>query len=266
MKTQNKKNIALVAGLINPLLFLIMIGVNALANILPINGISTGEVSDKYATLFAPAGFTFAIWGVIYILLLFFVLYGIFAVFSKKENNALDLSAYIAFALSCLLNTLWIWAWHYEKLAFTVIIMLLLLLVLIFLFLKTERLQGYFLIYKIAVRIPISVYLAWISVALIANISAYIVAVTSVGAVLPERFWAVVVIVVSAVLGLLMIWRKNNIVYSLVLIWAYWGIISKRQAQEIVYTDIIYAAYMAMAVLILTAIVKTIHRQKLLLR
>lgn len=43
--------------------FAAMLTANALANILPINGKSTGEVSDSYSNLFAPAGVTFSIWG-----------------------------------------------------------------------------------------------------------------------------------------------------------------------------------------------------------
>ena len=55
--------------------YLAMVAVNFLANSLPINNRSTGEISDAYPNLFAPAGLAFSIWGLIYLLLGVFVLY-----------------------------------------------------------------------------------------------------------------------------------------------------------------------------------------------
>ena len=55
--------------------YVVMIAMNGLANALPLNGRTTGAVSDAYGNLFAPTGLTFAIWGVIYLLLGAHVLY-----------------------------------------------------------------------------------------------------------------------------------------------------------------------------------------------
>ena len=66
--------------------FLGMIVVNALANILPINNTTTGDVSNAYPNLFAPAALTFSIWGVIYALLAAYTIYKT-GIFKKKIKN-----------------------------------------------------------------------------------------------------------------------------------------------------------------------------------
>jgi hypothetical protein len=55
--------------------FLVMLAANALANILPFNGLTTGEISDRFPNLFAPAGITFSIWGLIYLTLAVYTIY-----------------------------------------------------------------------------------------------------------------------------------------------------------------------------------------------
>ena len=60
--------------------------VNALANILPINGYNTGQVSGFYPNYFVPAGFTFAIWGIIYLLLIGFVFCSFFSAFGRFDE------------------------------------------------------------------------------------------------------------------------------------------------------------------------------------
>jgi hypothetical protein len=54
----------------NIVLFAIMVVMNYLANALPLNDKTTGELSDSYPNLFVPAGITFSIWGIIYLLIL----------------------------------------------------------------------------------------------------------------------------------------------------------------------------------------------------
>jgi translocator protein len=95
--------------------------VNWLANALPINGITTGEVSDSYPVLFTPAGYVFAIWGVIYLLLLGYVIYQ--ALPAQRENPLLQKIA-PWFILNTLANTVWIFFWHYQLIPITVLLML----------------------------------------------------------------------------------------------------------------------------------------------
>ena len=107
------------------LAFVVMIVLNVLATSLPLNGIPTGDISDKYDTLFAPIGFTFAIWGVIYLLL------GIYTVGQLVRTNTVIERITPWFIASSLLNGAWIVAWHWELLWLSLLIIVGLLITLI---------------------------------------------------------------------------------------------------------------------------------------
>jgi hypothetical protein len=61
--------------LLNLLAVVVTIAINLLADIIPINNISTAAVSDSFQIFFVPAGYVFAIWGLIYIGLIAYGLY-----------------------------------------------------------------------------------------------------------------------------------------------------------------------------------------------
>ena len=90
-----------------------MIAVNALANILPINGVNTGAVSEGYHIYFVPAGYVFSIWGLIYLALLVFTASQAFS----KDTEGLLAPVRPLFVLSCIANGAWIFCWHYYRLA-----------------------------------------------------------------------------------------------------------------------------------------------------
>ncbi len=205
--------------------FLIMIIVNSLANILPINGQGTGQVSDLYPNLFAPAGLTFAIWGVIYLLLAVFTLYLLgFFQGNKSEVKAEILSRIgIVFSISSIVNALWIFSWHYHLIPLSMVLMLVILVCLISinLMIKGERLTDR---EKFFVKLPFSVYFGWITVATIANATTLLVALGWNGFGISEQTWAIVIIIIGMLIGSATMLRNNDISYGLVLIWAYVGI------------------------------------------
>ena len=210
------------------LTFLLMITVNALANILPIAGATTGDVSNAYPNLFAPAGITFSIWGVIYLLLAFYTLYqlGIFQKQSNEEHAALVTRIGNLFAFSSIVNTLWIFSWHYQIIMLSMVLMLLILfsLINIHLLLKDQVLskQEYFFI-----RLPFSVYFGWITVATIANATVLFVDLGWKGFGLSEPIWASALIVIGMLLGITVSIRSRDAAYNATLIWAYLGILIK---------------------------------------
>ncbi|NLY88301.1 MAG: hypothetical protein GX085_01570 [Firmicutes bacterium] len=55
--------------------FVVMVTLNLAAAFLPLNGQTTGEVARSYPSLFIPAGFVFAIWWMIYLLLAGFIIW-----------------------------------------------------------------------------------------------------------------------------------------------------------------------------------------------
>ncbi len=207
---------------LNTVAFIMVIVVNTLANALPINGLNTGEVSNLYPSLFTPAGFTFSIWSVIYLLLAGFIVYqwkilsrGFFPTLSKW------------FIASCILNAAWIFVWHNLLTGLSVVVMLLFLFVLIRIFwiLKSENSKT--LTEYILLHLPFTLYFSWICVATIANISAWLISISWDGDPLSETAWTIIMMIVAALLGAFILTRFHNYAFPLVTMWALVGIAIK---------------------------------------
>jgi len=219
----------------NPLLklfvaftFIIMVVVNALANVLPINGITTGGVSDSYPNLFAPAGITFSIWGLIYLLLGAHTLYqiGLFRGKEKESNDELLHKIGVVFSVSSLANAAWIFSWHYRIISLSVVLMAVLLICLIYI---ATILNGQHLSRreKLLIRLPFSVYFGWITVATIANATVFLVSLNWNGFGITQSIWTIIILAVGALIGTVTLLRFKDIAYGLVLVWAYGGILIK---------------------------------------
>lgn len=226
--------------------FLIMVAVNGLANALPINGIQTGQVSDAYPNLFAPAGVTFAIWGVIYLLLALYTLYqyGVLREQGSKEAEVREDRVRRLFAISSAANTAWIFAWHYRMIALSLglIVSILICLILVNLELSGHLLSGR---QRFFLRLPFSIYFGWITVAAIANATTLLVDLQWRRFGLPEEAWTVIILLTGMLIGLVTMLRNRNGAYGLVLIWAYSGILLKHISATGFsgqYTAVIYTA------------------------
>jgi hypothetical protein len=215
------------------LAFSFTIALNALANILPINGFNTGEVSAFYPNAFVPDGFTFSIWSVIYLLLLVFVIYStVLAVKpdAPAANKQLANAISPLFWFTCLLNGSWILAWHYLQLTLSLGIMLLFLVTLIAIFSKISdaRLQitnmGKWLL-----SLPFVVYLAWICVATIANTAALLVHIEWGAFGISAANWASIMLGVAVLLAMWMVFRFHQPAFALVVAWAAFGIYRGQQ-------------------------------------
>lgn len=209
--------------------YVAMVGVNFLANGLPINGRSTGEISDAYPNLFAPAGVTFSIWGLIYLLLAGYVAFQ-FGKGNQKTEEIFDRINPLFLATS-LANISWIFAWHYDYIGLSVVIMavLLALLVRIADILRAERFTP---AEQLLIRTPFSVYFGWITVAAIANVTVFLVSIGWNGFGIADSIWTSVILLVGALIGVLRMRKDRNIAYGLVLIWAYLGILLKHVSAE----------------------------------
>jgi len=206
--------------------------VNILASTLPLNGQNTGEISDRFKVFFVPAGYVFAIWGVIYIGWIAFDIYQARA--SQKENPRLRRLGY-AFALSGVLNAAWLFCWHYNRFGLSVLVMLGLLASLIVSYLRLDvgrTLVG--TVEKWSVDIPFSVYLGWITVATVANVSDYLYLIQWNGFGIAPQVWAVIMIVVASLLGALMTVLRRDSAYVFVLVWSFLGIGVKQAAAPLV--------------------------------
>lgn len=205
--------------------YIAMITVNYLANALPIGGVTTGDASDNFSNLFTPAGVTFSIWGLIYLFLFGYVLYqwGIWQKNRDTVHNDLLTRLNYLFLATSIANIAWIFAWHHGILWLSVLVMLSLLFLLIKIadvingqqFSRTEILL---------VRVPFSMYFGWITVATIANISVFLVSIDWNGWGIADVMWTVIILIVGAVIGVVRMWKDQNIFYGAVLVWAYGGI------------------------------------------
>ncbi len=235
-----------------------MVAVNAMANILPINGITTGDVSDAYPNLFAPAGVTFAIWGLIYLLLAVYAVYqlGFFQKYKNIVKDPLLNQVGILFSISSLANIGWIFAWHYRLIPYSMALMGVILLCLS---LINHKIRQVTLTSseKLMIRLPFSVYFGWITVATIANATTLLVDMAWNRFGLSEVTWTVAILIVGILIGVVTTIKNKDIAYGLVLVWAYGGILLKHLSQanfNFQYPPIVYTA-MACIVLVLLVII-----------
>lgn len=225
-----KRNI--IIRIIAFLSLIFMITLNALANILPINGLMTGEISDSFFNLFAPAPVTFAIWALIYTLLF---MYSIVQLkvdhdLSVRQNLFDDLA--IPFTLSNIANGLWIIAWHFLRIDISLILIVFVLICLIVIMIEINRTSLYnndtFF-----VALPFSIYFGWITVATIANVTTLLVSLgysTTLNQPLlglGDDVWLLVMLVVGALVMTLTTLKFRARAYGLVFVWAYFGIYLK---------------------------------------
>ena len=220
--------------IVNVLAVIVMITINILANALPINGLNTGDISDMFQVFFVPAGYVFSIWGLIYIGLLAFAVYQ--ALPAQRENPRLRKIGYW-FALSCLANSVWIFMWHYNLFPLSLLVMLVLLAALLVIYLRLDigrtRVST---VERWCVNIPFSVYLGWITVATVANVTDVLYDLGWNGFGIAPETWAVIMLIIAAGLGVAMAVTRRDVAYLLVLVWAFAGIGVKQAAVPLVAT------------------------------
>jgi len=204
------------------------LAVNVLANALPLNGLNTGQISDRFDVYFVPAGYVFSIWGLIYLGLIAFAIFQ--ALPSQRENPRLRATGWWI-SLGGLANSLWIFLWHYEQFPLTLIVMLGLLGTLIVTYLglgigrtTVPAAETWF------VRLPFSIYLGWITVATIANVTSLLDYLKWDGFGIAPEIWMGIVLAAVLVIAALMNFTRHDIAYTAVILWALAGISVKHAA------------------------------------
>lgn len=229
----------------NVLSVLIALTVNILASTLPLNGQNTGEISDRFLVYFVPAGYVFAIWGLIYIGWIAFTVYQ--AMPAQRENPRLRNLGSL-FALSGLFNAAWLVCWHYNQFGLSVLVMLTLLGLLIASYLKLNvGRTAVSAAEKWSVDVPFSVYLGWISVATIANVTDWLYFVNWNGFGIAPQVWAVIMLAVALIVGLAMTLTRRDSGYLFVFVWSFVGIAQKQSAEALVANAAWVAAFIALA-------------------
>jgi len=245
---------------INVLAFVLTVLVNGLAGSTTIiGGQNTAKVSDTNLTLITPAGYVFSIWGIIYVLLGIFV---VFQALPSQQGEEYHKKIGWLFALSSLANIVWLFLWQFEYLAFSVVLMFLLLASLISIYTRLGIGKADIgLREKLAVHLPFSVYLGWITIATIANVSATLVSVRWDGFGISAEIWAAIVVIVALIITLLVVATRKDVAYASVIIWALVGIAVKQSGNQTIamLTEI-------SAVVVAIAIVATIILNRLMRR
>lgn len=215
-----------------------------------INNISTGEVSGMYPALFTPAGSTFAIWSLIYLLNIAFMAVKVSASF-KGEGQPNDKLLKLFIGI-CLVNTGWIFAWHYQQMEVSVVLMLGLLVLLIKAFIETQQAEQKSIANTI-IKANFSIYLGWICVATIANISALFIEWGVAHHTMTAMILTLVVISVATLLAVWQLITFKNGWYAAVIVWALYGIYKARIAEFSTMTEYVaWAAVIAMVLVLVT--------------
>ena len=237
----NKDTVRQITNLLSVVLALT---VNILASALPLNGQNTGEISDRFQVYFVPAGYVFAIWGIIYMGWIAFTIFQFQP--AQKESPRLRRLGYL-FAISNMANAAWLFCWHYNLFGLSVLVMLVLLGLLLASYLRLDvnhtpvsPLEYW------SVDVLFSVYLGWITVATVANITDWLYFIGWDGFGIPAQTWAVIMLAVASLLGLGMATTRRDVGYLAVLVWAFVGIAVKQTSAPLVVTSAwIAAALMA---------------------
>ena len=225
--------------ILNALAVAATIAVNGLANALPINDQTTAAISDRFPVLFTPAGYVFAIWGLIYLGL---ILFAIFPFLPGQRGNPRLARIGAWFLVASAANIAWIFLWHYEVFLWTVPVMLVLLTSLLTIYLRLDVGRGTVAaVERWMLHLPFSLYLGWITVATIANISAVLYFLAWDGWGIAPQTWTVVMISAAAILGCLLTLTRGDVVFPLVLVWALVGIAVKNAAAPVIQGAALFA-------------------------
>ena len=187
--------------------------VNGLANALPINGLNTGEISDRFNVYFVPAGYVFSIWGLIYLGLIAFAIFQ--ALPAQRDNPRLRATGWWI-VLGGLANIAWILLWHYEIFPLTILVMLVLLasLITVYMHLGIGR-SSVSNAETWLVRVPFSIYLGWITVATVANATSLLDYLKwNAFGIAPET-WMVIILAAVLVISALMSFTRRDVAYTL---------------------------------------------------
>ncbi len=252
-------------AIVNIIAFIITVVANCLSIFLPLNGKTQMQLSEQYPNLFTPSGTTFSIWGVIYMLLFGFIIYQLYVLFaSHHKDKGRILTIAPLFTCVCLCNAGWLFAWHYEQTTLSVIIMATLLWLLILIHDRLSLAIAWFpLASKIWLDIPFSIYLGWVCVATIANVTAWLVEKGVKLSFFLPQVWVIFMLIAALLIGIFYVFTRNNKFLALAIGWAFYGIIEKRKAAgDMASHTIVIATELALGLLLLIVFLNTLRNRE----
>ncbi|PIC85536.1 hypothetical protein CSV72_13075 [Sporosarcina sp. P20a] len=205
---------------------LIMIGTHIAANLIPLNGLTTWEIANRVPVLFMPAEYVFSIWIVLDLLLVSW-LYMFFKTSARLSSSVANLRA-ISFSVSCFLNIAWLLLWHYSYYYWAIVSVIALLICLLVLYFSYAKIEG-----TNRERLPISAYMAWIFIAVIANSNYAFKFHDWTGWGLSDPLWTVLFLTLTAAIALHFMYHYHDSMFNLIIIWSFIGIAIKNGTDEL---------------------------------
>jgi len=215
--------------ILNILIFLLCLFINFKSATGELGGKSIRELSDKYSNLFTPSNQTFAIWSLIYLLLMAVLI----SQFSKKFNNPLLNTP--VFLFSCILNFSWILFWQFELIGISLLVMIGLLSCLGVINYKLQDQKQWLL------KASFGIYLGWICIATIANVTTFLQSIQMNIDIEIQKIVSIIIIATGTAITTWVMKKIKNPFLSIAAAWAFYGIYSKRidDYPSIAYTAII---------------------------
>lgn len=225
------------------------------------NGNTMADISAKYQTLFTPAGYAFSIWGLIYLGILGFAIYygrSIFKPVSDEDNSLAEVGWW--FVISCAANILWVVAWPFDYILISVLLMTVLFFSLLKIVVKSKmELYNPPLKKFIFLWWPFCIYAGWVSVALLANIAAYLSKIEWSGFGISEVIWTIILIFIAAFLHIFMIWNRNMREFALVGVWSFIAIAVANQNEN---TEVMRTALIAAGIVFINIAIHGYQNRK----
>lgn len=247
--------------ILNIVAFAIALFANYYLNAHPPLGESIGDISDQYQNLFTPASYAFSIWGLIYLMLGAFVVYQARGLFLSEEaarrSNVIVKQVGPWFIVSMLTNAAWVYVWLNKWVGLSVVVM-----VVVFISLLIITIRGKLEVWDAPLSVlalfwwPFCLYFGWITVALIANIAAWLTASDLVLEPFIEVATTCAVISIAGAIYIYMTWSRNMREYAAVGIWGLVAVaVANWQTTPIV-------AYVAVGVSVVIFVSSGIHASK----
>ena len=246
---------------INTIAFLAMIAFNAFANIKPLGGNTTGDVSKLYPSLFTPAPITFIIWGVIYAFMGAFIVYQWGITDGNTHSAVIRENIGFWFVISCVLNICWLVTWHTKKIELsTILIVCLLISLIVITRVLVDTPKSPFA--RLMSNVGFDIYFGWVIAATIANISVMLVKVGWNRFGISAQIWTVIVILIGAFIAGTVVLKDGRWVSGLTVVWAYLGILIKHISSSYYggkYTLIIVATIISIFIILCSIIANALN-------
>ena len=222
-----------------------------------ITGKSVAAISNRFPVPVTPAGWAFSVWGIIYIGLIAFAIYQ--ALPSQSTNPRLQRIGYW-YVLSCAANVAWLFLWVNEQITLSLVAMVVLLLSLIILYLRAGMNRTNIArVERWCVNIPFGIYMGWITVATIVNVTVVLFNLGWTGWGISPETWTMLLLIIGTVIALSVGVIRVDIAYIATVVWAYSAILVK----NIPIPMIAITAGVMIAILLLAIVLIVMRRKQL---